>query len=107
MGVIEREALVKWLKDAGWYLCTLDGAKVERKVLGKIIDHVEAMPTVDAVEVVRCRYCIMHNNCTTEDAFKLCGIEDPFCCAGKRKEPVKPPEETEDSFLMQRFLKVE
>ena len=64
-------------------------------------------PTVDAVEVVQCRYCIMHNNCTTEDAFKLCGIEDPFCCAGKRKEPVKPPEETEDSFLMQRFLKVE
>lgn len=63
-------------------------------------------PTADAEPVVRCRYCIMHNNCTTEDAFKLCGIEDPFCCAGKRKDPIKPPEE-EDSFLMQRFLKVE
>ena len=69
-------------------------------------DWIDEQPTVDAVEVVRCRYCIMHNNCTTEDAFKLCGIEDPFCCACKRDEPVKPPEE-EDSFLMQRFLKVE
>lgn len=70
-------------------------------------DWIDEQPTVDAVEVVRCRYCIMHNNCTTEDAFKLCGIEDPFCCAGKRDEPVKPPEEAEDNFLMNRFLKVE
>ena len=43
-------------------------------------------PTVDAVEVVRCRECILHGNCVTEDAFVLAGIENPFCCAGKRKE---------------------
>ena len=70
------------------------------------LESIDNAPTVDAVEVVRCRYCIMHNNCTTEDAFKLCGIEDPFCCAGKRREPVKPPEE-EDSFLMNRFMRQE
>ena len=74
--------------------------------LEKAIKKLKAAPTIDAVPVVRCDKCIMHNNCTTEDAFKLCGIEDPFCCAGKRKEPNKPPEE-EDSFLMNRFLKVE
>ena len=72
-----------------------------------IADLIDEQPTVDAVPVVRCHECIMHNNCTTEDAFKLCGIEDPFCCAGKRDEPVKPPEEAEDNFLMNRFLKVE
>ena len=76
------------------------------RITDGIAREIEAMPKVDAVEVVRCHECIMHNNCTTEDAFKLCGIEDPFCCAGKRDEPVKLPEE-EDSFLMQRFLKVE
>ena len=74
--------------------------------LEKAIEKLKDAPTIDAVPVVRCDKCIMHNNCTTEDAFKLCGIENPFCCAGKRMEPVKPPEE-EDSFLMQRFLKVE
>ena len=70
-------------------------------------DWIDEQPTIDAVPVVRCRNCIMHNNSTTEDAFKLCGIEDPVCCAGKRDEPVKPPEEAEDNFLMNRFLKVE
>ena len=70
------------------------------------LESIDNAPTVDAVPVVRCHDCIMHDNCTTEDAFKLCGIEDPFCCAGKRREPVKPPEE-EDSFLMNRFMRQE
>jgi hypothetical protein len=41
---------------------------------------------VDAEPVVRCKKCIIHNNCFTEDTFNLCGIENPFCCAGKRKD---------------------
>ena len=36
--------------------------------------------------VVRCEKCVLHGNCVTEDAFVLAGIENPFCCAGKRKE---------------------
>ena len=43
-------------------------------------------PTIDAVPVVRCEKCVLHGNCVTEDAFVLAGIENPFCCAGKRKE---------------------
>ena len=42
--------------------------------------------TVDAVPVVRCEKCVLHGNCVTEDAFVLAGIENPFCCVGKRKE---------------------
>lgn len=41
---------------------------------------------IDAVPVVRCEKCVLHGNCVTEDAFVLSGIENPFCCAGKRKE---------------------
>ena len=41
---------------------------------------------IDAVPVVRCKKCVLHDNCVTEDAFVLAGIENPFCCAGKRKE---------------------
>ena len=43
-------------------------------------------PTIDAVPVVRCEKCVLHGNCVTEDAFVLAGIENPYCCAGKRKE---------------------
>ena len=43
-------------------------------------------PTVDAVPVVRCKKCVLHGNCITEDSFVLAGIENPFCCVGKRKE---------------------
>ena len=43
-------------------------------------------PTVDAVPVVRCDQCVLHGNCVTEDAFVLSRVENPFCCAGKRKE---------------------
>ena len=43
-------------------------------------------PTIDAVPVVRCEKCVLHGNCTTEDAFVFAGIDNPFCCSGKRKE---------------------
>ena len=43
-------------------------------------------PTVDAVPVDRCDQCVLHGNCVTEDAFVLSRVENPFCCAGKRKE---------------------
>ena len=48
--------------------------------------EIDAAPTVDAVPVVRCEKCVAHGNCTTEDAFIFAGIENSFCCAGKRKE---------------------
>jgi hypothetical protein len=42
-----------------------------------------AEPTVDAVEVVFCDYCVKHGGCYTEDVFRLARIEKPYCCAGK------------------------
>ena len=51
----------------------------------KIRELLRDIPTVDAVPVVRCRDCVLHGNCVTEDAFVLAGIENPFCCAGKWK----------------------
>ena len=44
------------------------------------------VPTIDAVPVVRCEKCVLHGNCTTEDAFVFAGIDNPFCCSGKWKE---------------------
>ena len=43
-------------------------------------------PTVDAVEVVRCKDCVTHDLCIVEDHLVFAGWENPFCCAGKRKD---------------------
>lgn len=48
--------------------------------------EIEAAQTVDAVPVVRCEKCVLHGNCATEDTFIFAGIDNPFCCVGKRKE---------------------
>lgn len=43
-------------------------------------------PTIDAVEVVRCKDCVSHGNCDSERVFTFyCGISNPFCCAGRWK----------------------
>lgn len=76
------------------------------RITDGIAREIEAMPKVDAVEVVRCHECIMHNKCNTEEAYKLCRIENPFCCVGKHMEPQTEAVE-ENSFLMQRFMKQE
>ena len=52
----------------------------------KALRCIEQAPTVNAVPVVRCKKCVLHDNCVTEDAFVLAGIENPYCCAGKLKE---------------------
>ena len=46
----------------------------------------DKFPTIDGVPVVRCKKCVLHGNCFTENVFVLAGIENPFCCAGKLKE---------------------
>ena len=48
--------------------------------------EIEAAQTVDAVPVVRCEKCVAHGNCFAEHVFVYTGIENPYCCAGDRKE---------------------
>lgn len=46
----------------------------------------DELPAVDAVEVVRCKDCVVHGKCLTEQSFEFCRKYDGFCCVGKRKE---------------------
>ena len=46
-----------------------------------IIDLINNQPTVDAVEVVRCKDCVSHNICKFEQFQGLNG----FCSYGERK----------------------
>lgn len=43
-------------------------------------------PIIDAVPVVRCEKCVAHGSCFAERVFVYTGIENPYCCAGERKE---------------------
>lgn len=45
----------------------------------------DKFPTIDAVPVVRCDSCVLEGNCFAESHFRFAGIENPFCCVGKRK----------------------
>ena len=50
-------------------------------------DHfISNAPTIDAVPVVRCEKCVAHGSCFAERVFVYTGIENPYCCAGERKE---------------------
>ena len=82
MSLINREALLSFEKmDAD--LCASCG---EHHTAEDVIMMIKTAPTVDAVPVVRCEKCVLHGDCVTENAFLLVGIENPFCCVGKRKE---------------------
>ena len=78
MSLINREALLSYADL--WASCG------EHYTAEDVIMMIKTAPTVDAVPVVRCEKCVLHGNCVTEGAFVLAGIENPFCCVGKRKE---------------------
>lgn len=66
MRLIDADELKKELKDMDFVL-----------VNHNVEDWIDEQPTVDAVPVVRCHECILHDNCNTEEAYKLCRIENP------------------------------
>ena len=47
MRLIDADALIAWLKKAGRYLKGLENQKESTLLIGKIIDHVAKMPTID------------------------------------------------------------
>lgn len=55
----------------------------------KDVEHfIKDAPAVDAVPVVRCRECVLHDKCSTEDVFKFAVLSENkrFCGVGKRRE---------------------
>ena len=52
----------------------------------EFVRFLKKQPTVDAVPVVRCEKCVAHGSCFAERVFVYTGIENPYCCAGERKE---------------------
>lgn len=80
--LISREATVSILR------ARADMAFGDVKDAASFFDYcanmIEKIPVVDAVPVVRCRDCVSHGKCITEQFFEFCGKYDGFCCVGKR-----------------------
>ena len=55
-------------------------------LMGQMLRWIRKQKTIDAVPVVRCEKCVAHGNCFAEHVFVYTGIENPYCCAGERKE---------------------
>lgn len=83
--LISRQAVVAWLKKLGRFWKCCENTKHMRKTLGGIINHIEKMSAVDAVEVVRCAQCIYSNSCEIEGMLIGDGIENPYCSGGERR----------------------
>lgn len=57
MRLIDADELRAWLVKAGRFLKLQDDKRTASHAIGKIIDHVDKTPAVDAVPVVQCREC--------------------------------------------------
>ena len=87
---INREELLKDIEDSVRF-STRNGVSAELRGAHKIVDRIKSAPTVDVVEVVRCKDC----KCLTEDGFcwekinSVVGYKIPnpydFCSYGERK----------------------
>ena len=52
------------------------------------MNAIDEMPAADVAPVVRCKDCVLHENCSLEDtfAFAMINAENAFCCVGEKKE---------------------
>ena len=65
----------------------LPQAMIPMEMIGALID---SMPTVDAVQVIRCKDCrwgIKKTNCKGEDMINCCNKETPVCDSCMLVEP--------------------
>ena len=85
MRLIDADALMDVIREHEYRLATKQGSIDYGMFTLGIQQAVDEQPTIDAVPVVRCDSCVLEGNCFAESNFRFAGIENPFCCAGKRK----------------------
>lgn len=78
-------------KDYALYLVNYFGNMLtwsKDDIISEIKRKITEEPAVDVSPVVRCKECVLHGHCSTEDVFLFSRIkaENAFCCVGKRKE---------------------
>ena len=67
-------------------------AYLQKNSVNHTLADIDAQPTVDAVEVVRCKDCIHYWKNETSDDVAVCLAspkDDAFCSEGERREDAK------------------
>lgn len=78
MRLIDADELRAWLVKAGRFLKLQDDKRTASHAIGKIIDHIDKIPAVDAVPVIRCRDCIHRQR----DEYPICMLHtEPYANA--------------------------
>lgn len=91
MRLIDADELRAWLVKAGRFLKLQDDKRTASHAIGKIIDHVDKTPAVDAVPVVRCRECRYYaaSGATTSFCIHPGGMkftsDSDYCSRGQRR----------------------
>lgn len=90
MRLIDAGALRAWLVKAGRFLKLQDDKRTASHAIGKVIDHVDKIPAVDAVPVVRCRDCeYIYDGCgylaCVKSGTMLYPDENDYCSRGQRR----------------------
>ena len=78
MRLIDADKIVTWLRDVGDYRKCLEDTKTDRKFVGKIIDHIEAMPTVEAEPVIHGKWICIFEPDENDNVLCNCSV----CGAG-------------------------
>jgi hypothetical protein len=87
MRLIDADALMRDIGETVLFSVRPDRPSAEQRGARKVVNRIEAAPTVDAVEVVRCGECKHYgtSGCAM-DAFSFDVTEESFCSYGERRE---------------------
>jgi hypothetical protein len=87
MAYIDKDKLLQDIGETVIFSGKPDIVSAESRGARKVVDRIAAAPTVDAVEVVRCKDCKHYgtSGCAM-DAFSFDVTEESFCSYGERRE---------------------
>ena len=80
-----RIVIPKALREQAWGTSNTEGMQMDIIIQNDAV-VIKKHKEEDFVEVVRCKDCVLHNKCITEDVFNMAGKTDGFCCVGKKVE---------------------
>ena len=85
MRLIDADALIDEIKHTLWDWESVDGI-MSSTVLKQTISDINNMPTIDAVEVVRCKDCKYYEGKNTYCANDILATPYDYCSRGERRE---------------------
>ena len=85
MGLISRQAAIDMFQRQAYDDWNQGTGTTWANAFSEAADMIENLPSADAVEVVRCKDCVFHNEDGLCDVWDDCTGKEDFCSYGERK----------------------